>query len=225
MEHITEELVTQYIRKTLRPEQGRLTQMERLAEKEHIPIIQKEAGRFLSVLVAMLCPERILEMGTAIGYSAILMAKASEAQIISIERDEEMFCRAVENVSAYGFQNRICLLHGEAETEVRNLPGKFDFIFIDAAKGQSPVHFELALEKIAPGGVIVTDNVLYRGMVAQEGDVGHKHRTIVMRLREFLDMLCTDSRFDTAILPIGDGMAITRVKKQNEKEIISSAER
>lgn len=212
MEHITEEAVTQYIRETVRSAGGRLEEMERFAAGRHIPIIQREAGRFLCVLVGMLAPERILELGTAIGYSALLMAQSCAAQITSIERDEEMFCMALDNVAACGMQGRIRLIHGEAENEMRNLPGSYDFIFIDAAKGQSPVHFDLALEKLAPGGVIVTDNVLYRGMVAQKGDVGHKHRTIVTRLREFLDMLCSDERFDTAILPIGDGMAITRVE-------------
>ncbi|MBQ3553622.1 MAG: O-methyltransferase [Clostridia bacterium] len=218
MEHITGQAVTDYLRRTLRPETGRLHEMEEYARENYIPIIQREAGRFLSVLVAMLKPKRILEMGTAIGYSALLMANACEAQITTVERDEEMFCQAIENISACGMKDRIRLLHGDAETEVRNLPGGFDFIFIDAAKGQSPVHFALALEKLAPGGVIVTDNVLYRGTVAGEGEVGHKHRTIITRLREFLDMLCKDERFDTAILPIGDGMAITKVKESKETE-------
>lgn len=212
MENITEAAVTEYIRNTVRQQEGLLAEMEILAGERYIPIIQREAGRFLSVLVSIINPERILEMGTAIGYSALLMANACHAHITSVERDEEMFCMALENIEKLNMQNRIRLIHGDAETEVQNLPGKFDFIFIDAAKGQSPVHFDLALEKLSSGGVIVTDNVLYRGMVAEKGDVGHKHRTIVTRLREFLDMLCNDERFDTAILPIGDGMAITKVK-------------
>lgn len=211
MEHITEEAVTQYIRKTVRQQTGHMQEMERFARENFIPIVQQEAGRFLGVLTAMINPKRILEMGTAIGYSAILMAQATNAQIVSIERDEKMFCHALDNVAVCGMQNRIRLLHGEVENEVRNLSGEFDFVYIDAAKGQSPIHFELALEKVASNGIILTDNVLYRGMVAEEGDVGHKHRTIVTRLREFLDMLCTDARFDTAILPIGDGMALTRI--------------
>ncbi len=212
MENITHEAVTEYIRKTVKKETGRLSEMESFAKDNFVPIIQREAGRFLSVLVSIINPERILELGTAIGYSALLMANATTAQIVSIERDEEMFVKAIDNISACGMQNRIRVLHGDAETEIVNLPGKFDFIFIDAAKGQSPIHFDLALLKLAPGGIIVTDNVLYRGMVAETGDVGHKHRTIVTRLKEFLDMLCQDERFDTAILPIGDGMAITKVK-------------
>ena len=212
MEHITEDAVTRYLRKTVRPQTGHMLEMERYAKEHFIPIVQQEAGCFLKVLSAIINPKRILEMGTAIGYSALLMAQATEAQIVSIERDEEIYCMALENVAACGMQNRICLLHGEVENEVRNLPGQFEFIYIDAAKGQSPVHFALALEKIAPNGVILTDNVLYRGMVTAEGDVGHKHRTIVTRLREFLEMLCTDERFETAILPIGDGMALTRVR-------------
>ena len=212
MENITHEAVTEYIRKTVKKETGRLSEMESFAKENFVPIIQREAGRFLSVLVSIINPERILELGTAIGYSALLMANASKAQIVSIERDEEMFVKAIDNISACGMEKRIRVLHGDAETEIVNLPGKFDFIFIDAAKGQSPIHFDLALEKLSPGGIIVTDNVLYRGMVAETGDIGHKHRTIVTRLKEFLDMLCMDELFDTAILPIGDGMAITKVK-------------
>lgn len=211
MEHITEQTVTEYIQKTVRQQTGHMREMERFAKEHHIPIVQQEAGRFLAVLTGMLRPKRILELGTAIGYSAILMAQACEAEIVSIEREEEMFCQALENVERCGKQKQIHLLHGEAENEIRNLNGSFDFIYIDAAKGQSPIHFELALEKAAKGAVILTDNVLYRGMVAAEGDVGHKHRTIVVRLREFLELLCTDERFDTAVLPIGDGMALTRL--------------
>lgn len=214
MENITEQAVTEYIRKTVRQQTGYMHDMEQFAKENFIPIVQQEAGRFLSVLTAIIRPKRILEIGTAIGYSALLMAQGCDAEIISIERDEQMFCVALENIEKCSMQGRIRLLHGEAENEVRNLSGNFDFIYIDAAKGQSPVHFELALEKAAPGGVILTDNVLYRGLVASDGDVGHKHRTIVVRLREFLDMLCSDKRFDTAILPIGDGMALTKIINQ-----------
>ena len=213
MENITEAAVTEFINATVKKEEGHLHEMELFAKENYVPIIQREAGRFLSVLVSIINPGRILEMGTAIGYSALLMAKACNASITTIERDEEMFCLALDNIVKLGMQDRIRLIHGDAEAEVQNLPGKFDFIFIDAAKGQSPIHFDLALEKLAPGGVILTDNVLYRGMVAQKEDVGHKHRTIVNRLKEFLDSICNDERFDTAILPIGDGMAITKVKE------------
>lgn len=216
--NITYDYVSKYLQETVKPESDFLVSLEKYAREEHIPVISREAGRLLGMLTAYSKAENILEVGTAIGYSALLMYDASgkRAHITTIERDEEMFLMARINFKKYGARQNIKSVFGDAVYELDNIDSKFDLIFIDAAKGQSAVFFEKCLSKIKCGGLIITDNVLYGGMTASDDIAVKKHKTITYKMRDFLNMLCSDERFDTAIVPIGDGMALTRIKGEEE---------
>ncbi len=212
--YITYDYISEYLKNTVKAESEYLEELYIYARENHIPVIQKEAGRFLGFMVATIGAERILEIGTAIGYSAMLMYDASDkkAHITTIERDEEMFLNARINIKKYGAKENIKTVFGDAEEELDKISGTFDMIFIDAAKGQSGVFFDKCLSKIKKGGLIITDNVLYGGMIASDELSSKKHRTITHKMRDFLKMLSNTENLDTAIIPIGDGMALTRVK-------------
>lgn len=211
---ITYDFIAEYLQNTVKKESPYLEELYIFAQENHIPVIKREAGRFLGLLVALTNARSILEVGTAIGYSAMLMYDASEknAHITTIERNEEMFLNARINIKKYGAKQNIKTVFGDAEEELDKIEGMFDLIFIDAAKGQSRVFFEKCMSKIKKDGLIVTDNVLYGGMIATDELAKRKHRTITNKMREFLTMLCSCDNLDTAIIPIGDGMALTRVK-------------
>jgi len=213
MSNIQYEYIENYINKTHKKEDSFL-QMRKYAEENHIYIVKPQVERLLCVLMETLKPKSILEVGTAIGYSALLMLNhaGEEAKITTIERDEEVLKKAKENIRLFNKEDNIRCIFGDATEVLENLTGKFDFIFIDAAKGQYRDHFEKSLKLIRPGGVIITDDVLYFGMTASDEFATKKHGTITKRLREYLDFLCNDKRFETIILPIGDGVAITCVK-------------
>ncbi|MBE7039444.1 MAG: O-methyltransferase [Ruminococcaceae bacterium] len=212
--YITYDFISEYLKNTVKKESPFLQELYAYARENHIPVIQSEAGRLLGFLVSLTNAKTILEVGTAIGYSAMLMYDASQktAHITTIERDEEMFLNARINIKKYGAKQNIKTIFGDAEEELDKIEGPFDLIFIDAAKGQSGVFFEKCLSKIKNGGLIITDNVLYGGMIATDELAKRKHRTITNKMREFLTMLCSRDDLDTTIIPIGDGMALTRVK-------------
>ena len=212
--YITYDFIAEYLKNTVKKESDFLEELYSYARENHIPVIQREAGRFLGFLVGLTGAETILEVGTAIGYSALVMYDASgkKAKITTIERDEEMFLNARLNIKKYDAKKNIKTVFGDAEEELDKIEGLFDMIFIDAAKGQSGIFFEKCLSKIKKGGLIVTDNVLYGGMIASDELAKKKHKTITYKMRDFLTMLCSSDNFDTAIIPIGDGMALTRVK-------------
>lgn len=212
--YITYDFISEYLNKTVTKESDYLEKLYIYARENHIPVIAREAGRFLGFLVALTGAQKILEIGSAIGYSAMLMYDASgkTASITTIERDEEMFLNARINIRKYGAKQGIRTVFGDAAEVLDEIDGPFDLIFIDAAKGQSSIFFEKCLSKIKKGGLIITDNVLYGGMTASDELATKKHRTITYKMRDFLTMLCESSMLDTAIIPIGDGMALTRVK-------------
>jgi predicted O-methyltransferase YrrM len=206
--------INEYIRKTIRGNEGVLAELEEFARVEHVPVIQPEVGRLLAVLASMARPERILEVGTAIGYSAILMAGylAPEGRIDTIERYELMSERAEANIKRAGLDKVIHVMKGDAYEILRCLDKKYNMIFLDAAKGQYPEFLPECLRMLNKGGILVSDNVLYKGMVATDELVVRRKKTIVKRMREYLDLLCRNEELETSLLPVGDGVAI-RYKK------------
>ncbi|MFC4768214.1 O-methyltransferase [Effusibacillus consociatus] len=189
-----------------------LTRMEQSAEEKAIPILDLETSQLLRVLLRQLNPKKILEVGAAIGYSAIVMAQSCSAKIVTIERDRERAEEALENIQEAGLQDRIELLVGDAFDILPTLYDSFDVVFLDAAKGQYPRFLELVLPLLRASGTLFSDNVFFHGLVAGPEQVKHKMRTIVARLREYNQMLAIDSRLETAFVPIGDGLAVS-VKK------------
>ncbi len=202
---------TEYIRSTIRQNDGLLKELEAYAGENHVPIITPEVAQLLVVLGRLAKPVRILEVGTAIGYSAILLAGtlSQGGRIDTIERQEEMVLRARENIKKAGLENTIGIIAGDAEEVLRCLDKQYDMIFLDAAKGQYPEFLPECLRMLRKGGLLVSDNVLYKGMIANDELIVRRKKTIVNRMRTYLETLCENPSLDTSILPVGDGVALS----------------
>lgn len=211
MNHINEEYIEDYIRSLLPCSKGILEDMEKYALDNHVPIVQPEVAQLLKVLLKVKKPKNILEIGTAIGYSAILMAEntSDDCKITTIERRRDMVEKALDYISKTPYNDRITILEGEAEEVLLSLKDKYDFIFLDAAKGQYLQFFNRCVDLLESGGIVVSDNVLYKGMVATEKLVIRRKITIVKRLRKYLKHINEIEGYTSCIIPIGDGLAIT----------------
>ncbi len=182
------------------------------ALKRHIPIIMDDTLEKIKEVLKKENPNRILEIGTAVGYSALCFARYSENAIIdTIEIDEERYNEAIQNLEKIGFKDRINLILGNAVDIIPTLKNKYDIIFIDAAKSKYSIFLEEALKLINNNGLILADNVLYKGYVMSDYNK-HKQRTAVRHLREYIKEITENEKMETEILDIGDGLAITRVK-------------
>ncbi|MCI9595166.1 MAG: O-methyltransferase [Lachnospiraceae bacterium] len=190
-----------------------LVQIETKAREDRIPIIRKETGALLKTLIAALQPEQILEVGTAVGYSSLLMANVMprEGHITTIENYEKRIPIARENFRRAGMEERITLLEGDAGEIIQNLPkAAYRFIFMDAAKGQYLHWLPRILELLAPGGILVSDNVLQDGTILESRfAVERRDRTIHRRMREYLYQLKHRKDLETAVLPVGDGVTVS----------------
>ncbi|HHV60472.1 MAG TPA: O-methyltransferase [Clostridiaceae bacterium] len=208
------DFINKYIRDTIKPNSGILAELEEYAKKNHVPIIQPEVARLILILGRLLKPSRILEAGTAIGYSAILMAQILNpgGKIDTIERYDLMISLARENIKKAGLHDVINVIAGDALDVMQCLDKKYDMIFLDAAKGQYPEFLPEVIRMLNPGGLLISDNVLYKGMIADDKLVVRRKITIVKRLRDYLSSLCNNEELETTIVPIGDGVAISYKK-------------
>lgn len=189
-----------------------LDEIEKEAIETYVPIIRQETQSLLKVLISMKSPERILEVGTAVGFSAILMAEYSgnNTDITTIEKFEKRIPIARSNFKRAGMENRITLLEGDALEVLKTLDTEYDFIFMDAAKGQYINFLPEVKRLLKAGGVLVSDNVLQDGDIIQSRyAVTRRNRTIHGRMREYLYELTHDADLQTTILPIGDGVTIS----------------
>lgn len=212
MNGVTFDYMEEYLRSLIPVQTGIFKELEEFAEKNHVPIIQPEGAKFLEVMVSSNKPKKILELGTAIGYSSILMNKATGgiATIKTIERNEEMVELAKGNIKKYGLDDKIEVLQGDCLEILENLDEKFDFIFMDAGKGHYNHFLPHCLRLLDDKGIIIADNVLFRGMVASDNLVKRRKITIVRRMRTYLDMVSKDDNLITTVIPMGDGIAITK---------------
>ncbi|MDQ0183627.1 putative O-methyltransferase YrrM [Cytobacillus kochii] len=191
-------------------------EMEEYARENRVPIMELEGIEAMLQIVRIQQPTKILEIGTAIGYSALRMAEACpSAHIVTLERDQERYEKAENYFARSGMANQITLIKGDAleqEDEVRIL-GDYDMIFIDAAKGQYKKFFEMYSQYLNDTGVIITDNVLFKGLVYEKAEIEKKRiRNLVQKIDQFNEWLMKNDRYHTVILPIGDGVAISRKK-------------
>lgn len=189
-----------------------LEELEQEALEAYVPIIRKEMQSFLKMFLAMNRPKRILEVGTAVGFSALLMCEYGEpdVQITTIENYEKRIPVARNNFVRAHRENQITLLEGDAQEVLKDLDGPFDFIFMDAAKGQY-IHFLPELLRLLPaGGVVISDNVLQDGdIIESHFAVERRNRTIYKRMRDYLYVLTHHEQLVTAVLPIGDGITVS----------------
>lgn len=211
MNHETEEYLTSLIE--AQPEW--IMKMEIYARDNHVPIMEPTGIAFLKQLIRVKKPNKILEIGTAIGYSALQMALAyPSTTIVTIERDLPRYQEAVDNISLYGDTESIDVLQGDALeiSEKVAEKGPFDFLFIDAAKGQYQRFFELYTPLLKEDALIISDNVLFKGIVASNNSQSKKQQSIAKKIRNYNDWLVNHPTYHTTIVPIGDGIAITTKK-------------
>ena len=212
---ITDERTATYIESLSAPLTPFLEELEKSATDEGIPIIRKSARSLLRYVLASKAPEDILEIGTAVAFSAIFMATygPETAHIDTIENYEKRIVAAKRNISAANADDRINLIEGDALEVLESLAGErksYDMIFIDAAKAQYPNYLPLAKKLLRGGGILVSDNVLFDGdIVLSRFAVRRRDRTIHARMREYLRMLSEDEELVTTILPIADGMTLS----------------
>ena len=206
-------------------EQGKLSKLYRDAVSRAVPVIRPDTKELLRLLLLMNKPERILEIGTAVGYSALFMASClPEVRITTLELDPERAKEAEEHIREFGEEGRIEVLQGDAaellrkeadRTSEEKAPG-YDLVFIDAAKAQYGEYLMLVMPLVPEGAVIVSDNVLQDGSILESHFLVEKRdRTIHDRMREYLKRLTDTEGLTTSILPVGDGVAVTLVEGKN----------
>lgn len=209
---IVDERMVTYINSLDRGNTPILDQIEQEARLDEVPIIRREMQSFLKVLLSMKQPKKILEVGTAVGFSAILMCEygPEECHVTTIEKYEKRIPIAKENFRRAGKEAQITFLEGDAMEIMKGLQEEYDFIFMDAAKGQY-IHFlPEVMRLLAVGGVLVSDNVLQDGdIVESRYAVTRRNRTIHSRMREYLWELKHSDALETVVLPVGDGMTIS----------------
>lgn len=208
-DNICYEYIIRYLRDIIPQREGLICEMEEFAKKNSVPISQPESIRLTETLLKIKNPAQILEVGTAIGYSAIRMAQASEAKITTVELSKEMADLADTNIKKAGLEERITVVRGDAAKVLKDINGEFDVIFIDAAKGHYMDFFVECDRLLKKGGLLISDNVLYKGMTATDDLVVHRKITIVRRLRKYLEMLKENKNYTTSVVPIGDGVALS----------------
>ena len=188
-----------------------LEKIKQKALEEHIPIIMDDTLEVIEKYLKENKPHKILEIGTAVGYSAICFTEilAEDGQIDTIERDSERVKEAKENIKKAEVENKISIYEGDAVEILPTLKNKYDVIFIDAAKGKYPFFLKEALRMLNKNGIIFADNILYKGYVMSDYNK-HKQRTAVRNLREYIKEVNENPELETEILEVGDGLAVSR---------------
>lgn len=208
------DFINEYIRNTIKTDKGFLLELRRYAENHNIPIVQPETAKLLEVLCSIINPEKILEIGTALGYSALVMASSlqNKGNIDTIELSEDIAEKAKTNIRQAGYENAINVIVGDAFEVLPCLEKKYDLIFLDGPKGHYLEFLPEILRILNTGAVLITDNVLYKGMVASDDLIVKRKNTIVRRMRDYLNTICDMEDFNTSIIPIGDGVALSYKK-------------
>ena len=189
--------------------------IEKYAEEHNIPIMEKNGIKFLTKYIEENNVKSILEIGSAIGYSAIKMALVNEnIKITTIEKDNVRYMEALKNIKDFGLEKRITLIYGDAL--LLNIEDKYDLIFIDAAKGQYINFFEKYSKNLNKKGVIISDNIDFHGLVNKEERIESKNlRQLVDKIRRYIDFLKENASFETTFYKVGDGVSISRKREIN----------
>ena len=211
---VVKEEIVDFMRTRQKRVSGSLEELENFAHAENIPIIPHETVAYFRFLLETLQPEKILEIGTAIGFSALLMAEhAPHAQITTIDRNPEMIALAKANFTKFDKRKQITLLEGDAMDLLPGLKDRYDFVFMDSAKSKYVVFLPEVLRCLASGGLIIIDDVFQGGDVAKEiGEVRRGQRTIYRGLHQLFDKTLDQSEMTSALLPLGDGILMIRKK-------------
>lgn len=197
-----------------------IAEMEEYGRSNHVPIINEKGMPVLLEVVRQKRPHRVLEIGTAIGYSALLIAhnSAEDVEIDTLELSQERAATARAYIDRSVYKDRIRIHIGDAGENILKLSGKYDFVFIDAAKGQYPDYFHKVYPLLTEDAMVLADNVLFRGYVRGDVEYPRRFKTIVKRLREYISLVSDNDEFETVIREDGDGLAVSqRLPKENNR--------
>jgi Predicted O-methyltransferase len=222
--NIVNDVVTEYINGFYKPMNPLLNSLRVEAERMHVPIILRETETLILNIIRLKRPLRILEIGTAVGYSAICFAKAfSGAEVISLESNDEMYNTALDNIGKAELQGRVHVIHGDAveslkelTKQIQHLDSKaFDLVFIDASKGHYKEFWDASIPLCKSDAIIISDNVLLKAWTASDEYVADKrYKTSVRRMREYLKYITEIENVYTSILSVGDGIAVSALRGQ-----------
>lgn len=224
---VINEDVREYLRSAQKPLPGLLGEIQQEANKKRVPVIPHETVVFLDWLFAQLQPENILEVGTAIGFSAGLMAQRMKKGgcVTTIERNPVMIEQAKENFRKLGLEDVITLEEGQAADILQELEGPFDFIFMDSAKAKYYEFFPYCMRLLKVGGVLAVDDVLQGGTILQsDEEIPRRRRKIHRKLNEFLDVVLKHPSLQTSLLPLGDGLLLITKKEEADFSFMEKEE-
>lgn len=216
-----DDLIRTYLQEQIPARHPFFQEMEKQAKEDGVPIMEPDSLETMLMIMEIQQPKRILELGTAIGYSALRMAeRLPHTEIITVERDQERYDQAIKNINAYGAEDQIRVIFADAleQTEGILAHGPFDAIFIDAAKAQYEKFFTLFTAQLIDEGVIYTDNVLFKGLALELEPDLQKKRRVARKMREFNQFLTAHPDFRTSFIPLGDGLAITKRKQKGSHD-------
>ncbi len=214
MDNINREYIDSYINTLISGENEKLEAFRKDCEERKLPIIHREVGQLIKLFINQLNARSIIEVGTNVGYSSIFMSCAmnNQGRVITMERSEKFYQEALENIKSFGLEENIDVHFGDAVEILDSIEGTFDIAFIDAAKSYYMTFFDKCCQKMKSGGIILSDNVLYQGMIATDELVVRRKKTLVRNLRSYLEYIASDDRYITSVLPLGDGLAVTLIK-------------
>lgn len=230
--NITNDIITAYTETFYRSGSEELARLREFAEKEHVPIISRAAEDLISCLLSIKRPSRLLEIGSAVGYSASCFVSCCGCRVDSIEADREMYEAAASNTRALGYGDMVSIHHGDArdllkaphESGICEKGELFDAVFIDAAKSHYREFFDLCMPLCANDAVIICDNILMKGMTASdEYDTGRRYRTSIRKMREFVRYINGLSYTDTCVLAVGDGISVSIIDRDAYDEEMSGS--
>lgn len=192
-----------------------IREIEDFAHQNSVPIMERESLEVLKYIIKVHKPKRILELGTAIGYSAIIMALLDEEiQITTMDRSEKFVSYAVENIKKFQLEDRIEIVFGEIDENLDKLSGEYDLVMFDAGKSHYSEYFEKTMKLVDDGAIVFSDNVLFKGLIANDDLVPRRQRTITKNMREYLEFLTNSPGISSVVIPVGDGLAISTIEEK-----------
>jgi predicted O-methyltransferase YrrM len=217
MDNINREYIDIYINSLIKNENEELEEFRKNCEERQLPIIHREVGQFIKLMIKQSNAKSIIEIGTNVGYSSIFFTQMmenlnGESRVVTFERSEKFYEEAIKNIKHFNLEKNIEVYYGDAVENLDKVNETFDLAFIDAAKSYYKVFFDKCVLRMKSGGIILSDNVLYQGMIASDDLVVKRKKTLVRNLREYLQYISEDERFITTVLPLGDGLAVTLIK-------------
>lgn len=206
-----------FIRERSKSLDSELCELEDYAQKNIVPIIKPETARFLELICSIKKPVKILEIGTAIGYSAILMAKilGKKVFIDTIEINKSKVILARENIKKCGLENNINVIYGDGAEVLQFLNGTYELIFLDAAKGQYIEYLPQCSRLLQSEAILITDNIFCQGLLPSKEKIARRKKTMVRKVSEYLDIIMTEEEFKTSLISIGDGVAVSIKRQKN----------